>query len=85
MPFLDNSPEIRRVLYSTNAIESINSRLLQAIRAWPSSQDRARNVVTAAVASLWASLPLNTKLGTAPCRFAFSMVVRRQPREGNLR
>jgi putative transposase len=33
VPFLDYSPEIRRVIYSTNAIESLNARLRRAIRA----------------------------------------------------
>ena len=30
MPFLDYSPEIRRVIYSTNAIESLNARFRRA-------------------------------------------------------
>lgn len=33
VPFLDYSPEIRRVLYSTNAIESLNARLRRAVKA----------------------------------------------------
>ena len=33
VPFLDYSPEIRRVIYSTNAIESLNARLRRATRA----------------------------------------------------
>ena len=33
VPFLDYSPEIRRVLYSTNAIESLNARFRRATRA----------------------------------------------------
>lgn len=32
-PFLDYSPEIRRVLYSTNAIESLNARLRRSVKA----------------------------------------------------
>ncbi len=32
-PFLDYSPEIRRLLYSTNAIESLNARFRRATRA----------------------------------------------------
>lgn len=33
VPFLDYSPDIRRVLYSTNAIESLNARLRRAVKA----------------------------------------------------
>jgi putative transposase len=33
VPFLDYDPEIRRVICSTNAIESINARYRRAIRA----------------------------------------------------
>ena len=33
IPFLDYSPEIRRVIYSTNAIESLNARFRRATRA----------------------------------------------------
>ena len=33
VPFLDYSPEIRRVIYSTNAIESLNARMRKATRA----------------------------------------------------
>ena len=32
MPFLDYAPEIRRVIYSTNAIESLNARFRHAVR-----------------------------------------------------
>lgn len=32
-PFLDYSPEIRKVIYSTNAVESINARMRRATRA----------------------------------------------------
>jgi putative transposase len=32
-PFLDYSPEIRRVIYSTNAIESLHARMRRATRA----------------------------------------------------
>jgi transposase-like protein len=41
VPFLDYSPEIRRVIYSTNAVESINARMRRATRArghFPSDQ-----------------------------------------------
>jgi transposase-like protein len=33
IPFLDYSPEIRRVIYSTNAVESIHARMRRATRA----------------------------------------------------
>jgi transposase-like protein len=33
VPFLDYSPEIRRVIHSTNAIESRGARFRRAIRA----------------------------------------------------
>lgn len=33
VPFLDYSPEIRRVIYSTNAIESVHARFRRATRA----------------------------------------------------
>lgn len=33
VPFLDYSPDIRRVIYSTNAIESLNARFRRATRA----------------------------------------------------
>ena len=33
VPFLDYSPEIRRVIYSTNAIESLNARFRRATRS----------------------------------------------------
>ena len=33
VPFLDYAPEIRRVIYSTNAIESLNARFRRATRA----------------------------------------------------
>lgn len=33
MPFLDYSPESRRVLYGTNATESLNARLRRAVKA----------------------------------------------------
>ncbi len=33
VPLLDYSPEIRRVIYSTNAIESLNARMRRATRA----------------------------------------------------
>lgn len=32
-PFLDYSPEIRKVIYSTNAVESLNARMRRATRA----------------------------------------------------
>ena len=32
-PFLAYSPEIRKVLYSTNAIESVHARLRRSVRA----------------------------------------------------
>lgn len=32
-PFLDYSPEIRRVIYSTNAVEALHARFRRAIRA----------------------------------------------------
>jgi transposase-like protein len=32
VPFLDYSPEIRRVIYSTNAIESLNARMRRGTR-----------------------------------------------------
>jgi putative transposase len=35
VPFLDYSPKIRRVIYSTNAIESLNARFRRATRALP--------------------------------------------------
>ncbi|MDQ1321570.1 MAG: putative transposase, partial [Actinomycetota bacterium] len=34
LPFLDYDVEIRRVLVSTNAIESLNARYRRAVRAW---------------------------------------------------
>ena len=34
IPFLDYDVEIRRVLFSTNAIESLNARYRRAVRAW---------------------------------------------------
>lgn len=42
-PFLDYSPEIRRVIYSTNAVESLNARTRRATRArchFPTSRQR---------------------------------------------
>ena len=33
MPFLDYDTEIRRIIYSTNAIESLNARYRRAVRA----------------------------------------------------
>lgn len=33
MPFLQFDPEIRRVVCSTNAIESVNARIRKAVRA----------------------------------------------------
>jgi putative transposase len=33
VPFLDYSPEIQRVIYSTNAIDSLNARFRRATRA----------------------------------------------------
>ncbi len=33
VPFLDDPPEVRRVIYSTNAIESLNARFRRATRA----------------------------------------------------
>ena len=33
VPFLSFSPEIRRIVYSTNAIESLNARIRRAVRA----------------------------------------------------
>ncbi len=33
VPFLDYSPEIRKVIYSTNAVESLNARMRRAARA----------------------------------------------------
>lgn len=44
VPFLDYSPEIRRVIYSTNAIESLNARMRKATRArghFPMSRPRS--------------------------------------------
>src|SRR3990170_5000952 len=32
-PFLDYSPEIRKVIYSTNAVESLHARMRRATRA----------------------------------------------------
>jgi len=32
-PFLDYSPEIRKVIYSTNAVESLHARIRRATRA----------------------------------------------------
>lgn len=45
VPFLDYSPEIRRVIYSTNAIESLNARMGRATRArehFPTEHRRPR-------------------------------------------
>jgi putative transposase len=42
IPFLDYDVEIRRVLCSTNAIESLNARYRRAVRARGHFQDRAR-------------------------------------------
>ena len=33
MPFLTFEPEIREVIYTTNAIESINARIRKAVKA----------------------------------------------------
>jgi putative transposase len=33
VPFLQFDPEIRRIVYSTNAIESLNARVRRAVRA----------------------------------------------------
>ena len=33
VPFLQFDPEIRRIVYSTNAIESLNARIRRAVRA----------------------------------------------------
>lgn len=33
VPFLDYSPEIRKVIYSTNAVESLHARMRRATRA----------------------------------------------------
>lgn len=41
-PFLDYSPDIRRVIYSTNAIESLHARMRRATRArWHFPNDQA--------------------------------------------
>ena len=53
-PFLDYSPEIRRVIYSTNAIESLHARMRRATRArghFPNEQ-AARKCLYLAVRSL---------------------------------
>ena len=44
VPFLDYDVEIRRVLFSTNAIESLNARYRRtvAVRALPQSRPRSR-------------------------------------------
>jgi transposase-like protein len=34
VPFLDDSPEIRRMICSTDAIESLHARIRRATRAW---------------------------------------------------
>jgi len=39
--FLDYSPEIRKVIYSTNAVESLNARMRRATRAQGAFPDRA--------------------------------------------
>jgi len=33
VPFLDYSPEIRKIIYSTNAVESLHARMRRATRA----------------------------------------------------
>jgi putative transposase len=32
IPFLDNPPEVRRLIYTTNAIEALNSKIHRAVR-----------------------------------------------------
>jgi putative transposase len=54
VPFLNFDPEIRRIICSTNAIESVNARIRRAVRArghFPSEQ-AALKCVYLAVASL---------------------------------
>ena len=33
MPFLSFAPEVRQVIYTTNAIESVNARIRKAVKA----------------------------------------------------
>jgi putative transposase len=42
VPFLAYSPEIRKVIYSTNAIESVHARLRRSVRAGTSRPSRRR-------------------------------------------
>lgn len=47
VPFLDYDPEIRRVIYSTNAIESLNARFRRAVRArghFPNEQSAIKHL-----------------------------------------
>ncbi len=52
-PFLAFSPEIRRVICSTNAIESVNARIRRAVRArghFPNEQAALKCVYLAVMA-----------------------------------
>lgn len=54
MPFLSFAPAVRQVVYTTNAIESVNARILKAVKArghFP-TETAALKCVYAAVMSL---------------------------------
>ena len=54
IPFLDYPPEVRRVIYTTNAIEALNSKIRRAVRSrghFPSDEAAAKLIYLALNAS----------------------------------
>ena len=54
IPFLDYPPEVRRLIYTTNAIEALNSKIRRAVRTrghFPSDEAAAKLIYLALKAS----------------------------------
>ena len=50
IPFLDYPPEVRRLIYTTNAIEALNSKIRRAVRSrghFPSDEAAAKLIYLA--------------------------------------
>lgn len=55
IPFLDYPPEVRRLIYTTNAIEALNSKIRRAVRTrghFPSDEAAAKLIYLALNATL---------------------------------
>ena len=70
IPFLAFPPEVRRVIYTTNAIEALNRQLRKAIKTKGSfpNEDAARKLVYLAAAERGPAMDANPELDDSAAR-----------------